>query len=76
MNMNFSRGSCEQGGQTRKKDGDCSYSQGLSTRVGRVPLLLRQAMLEEEVTSRGGLKRAAHGEQGRQAEGTAAGTPR
>lgn len=50
--------------------------QGRSSRAGRVPCLLRQAMLEEEVTGRGAsLKLAAPGEQDRQAEGTAAGTP-
>lgn len=51
-------------------------SQGLSPRAGRVPLLLRQATLAEEVTGCGaGLKLAAPGEQDGQAEGTAAGTP-
>lgn len=51
-------------------------SQGLSSRAGRVPLLLRQATLEEEVTGCGAsLKLAAPGEQDGQAEGTAAGAP-
>lgn len=52
------------------------YSQGLSSRAGKV-LLLRRAMLEEEeeeVTGRAGLKLGAPGEQDRQAEGTATGT--
>lgn len=55
-----------------------AVSRGLSSRAGRVPLLLRQSMLEEdeEVTGCGvSLKLAAPGEQDGQAEGTAAGTP-
>lgn len=52
-------------------------SRALSSRAGRVPLLLRQAMLEEKVTHCGAsLKLAATGEQDGQVEGIAAGTPR
>lgn len=57
-----------------ERDGDCS-EQGLFSGTARVPLLLKQATLEEEVTGcKASLKLAAPGEQDGQAEGTAAGT--
>lgn len=55
--------------------GTVVFARDNSPGLGGVPPMLRQAMLDEEVTGRTSLKLAAPGEQGRQPEGSAAGTP-
>lgn len=69
MNLNFFRFTKTWG------MGTLAIARDNSPGLGRVPPMLRQAMLGEEVTGRTSLKLAAPGEQGRQPEGTAAGTP-